>query len=198
MSDFSGVFGALNSLFSLGRMGIGIANTLSNEGNISRARGLYEEQISINQEIASFNAAVTSRAGNMAVANVLRETEQVVGSIKSRAAKRGIDFETTKMFVDAAVTKGIHAAYETAYDTEVKLINLDLQKESMNRKGEANMPTFDVMQRQNTSNLMDQLLGVGNLIATDFSSSVLARRGNVASATAPQRTIERLEMSRNG
>jgi hypothetical protein len=181
------LFNALDPIFSMGRIGLGIANTLGNYGNIARAKGFYESQVAINQEVASFNSAVAWRAGNVAMGNIAWQTHHMVGDVKNKAAKRGVEFEgSSSMFVDAVTTMGMHALFEAAYDSEVKMTNLDLQREAQNRQAAASLENFDLMRRQNTSNLMDQMFGIGNLLMTNVSNDLLRRKGSEGS-----RSIER-------
>jgi hypothetical protein len=176
---FLSIYGALDSLFSMGRIGVGISNSLANQGKISRAQGFFASQLAINEETCYFNQAVASRAGNLNIANILRNTEETVSAIKTIAPKRGVEFEgSSQMFVDAATTMGMHAAYEAAYDTEVRLASLDLQRESANRKGAGQMEDFEVMKRQNQSNIMDQVMGIAKLFGTDFSNQILQQKNN--------------------
>lgn len=183
-NNFLKIYGALDSLFSMGRIGIGIANTLGNENNISRASGLYESQMAINQNIADFNRAVASRAGDVAISGVLKQTEQLIGSIKEDYSRRGVEFEgSPKMMVEAAATMGMHAAYEAAYDTEVKMVNIQLHKEAQNRRDAARLQEYDFMGRQNRSNLVDQIFGGMRNIGTDLANTFLRNR---QSSVAPR------------
>ena len=168
MGGISGLFNALSTIFSLGRIGVGISNTMDNRREISRQRGMYEQQMAINSQHAEFNERVAVRAGRIKSAQVIDQTATLVSYISNKAASRGLDPEgsSTTLGVELATTVGLQAAYETMFDTEVQIANLKLQQQYRNAQGQAQLSNLNLMQQQNTNNMIDLFLQGGSALMT--------------------------------
>lgn len=175
----------LNFVTSVGKIGKGISDSLDNRAHIEHSRNMYQQQVAANMEVIAFNSLVASRAGNIRTGNIIRQTQEVVGTISAKTAYQGTDPEITKLLIDAAVTKGMHAGYESAFNTEVELANYQLQGRAMQMGAASKMEEFNVMKKENQSNLIDQMMGVVNLIGTNFSNMALQRKPS----GLPTRTI---------
>jgi hypothetical protein len=180
-------FSTLQTIFSLGKIGMGIHANLENQTSIARTKGFYESQVALNQDIASFNQQVAARAGRVSISNAFQQTEQVVSIIKSSYSKRGVEFEgSPKLMTEKAVTMGMQSAFEIAFDTEVQRVNLGLQAESQNRKAAVGIEGLDVAARQNKASLMDMLFNGVDIFGTMMSNSSM----NKGSAPVEARKID--------